>query len=79
MAKKLTTTIYITEKQQQLLKELNRHSKVPVAEYIREGIDLVLQKYNHRLPDQNERGLGNNGQKERNGRDPISQKGAESL
>jgi hypothetical protein len=52
MAKKQATTIYITESQQQLLKELNRRSKVPVAEYIREGIDLVLEKYRELLPGQ---------------------------
>ena len=52
MAKKLATTIYITESQQQLLKELNRRSKVPVAEYIREGIDLVLEKHRDQLPGQ---------------------------
>lgn len=52
MAKKLATTIYITESQQQLLKELNRRSKVPIAEYIREGIDLVLNKHRDLLPGQ---------------------------
>ena len=52
MAKKLATTIYITESQNQLLKELNRRSKVPVAEYIREGIDLVLNKHRDLLPGQ---------------------------
>jgi hypothetical protein len=52
MAKKLATTIYITESQNQLLKELNRRSKVPVAEYIREGIDLVLAKHKDLLPGQ---------------------------
>jgi hypothetical protein len=56
MGKKLATTIYITEQQQQLLKELNRRSKVPIAEYIREGIDLVLEKYRHLLPGQMELG-----------------------
>lgn len=56
MAKKLATTIYITEQQQQLLKELNRRSKVPVAEYIREGIDLVLEKHRDLLPGQLELG-----------------------
>ena len=54
MAKKLATTIYITETQQALLKELNRRSKVPVAEYIREGIDLVLEKHRENLPGQME-------------------------
>lgn len=52
MAKKLATTIYITESQQQLLKELNRRSKVPIAEFIREGIDLVLEKHRDLLPGQ---------------------------
>ncbi len=54
MPKKLATTIYITEQQQQLLKELNRRSKVPIAEYIREGIDLVLDKHRDLLPGQME-------------------------
>lgn len=52
VAKKLATTIYITESQQQLLKELNRRSKVPIAEFIREGIDLVLEKHRDLLPGQ---------------------------
>jgi hypothetical protein len=56
MAKKQATTIYITEHQQLSLKELNRRSKVPVAEYIREGIDLVLAKYSDQLPGQMELG-----------------------
>jgi hypothetical protein len=47
-----TTTIYITDEQQLALRELNRRSKVPIAEYIREGIDLVLEKYSHQLPGQ---------------------------
>jgi hypothetical protein len=54
MPKKLATTIYITEQQQLMLKELNKRSKVPVAEYIREGIDLVLEKYSDQLPGQME-------------------------
>ena len=52
MSKKITTTIYITERQHNLLKELNRRTKVPVAEYIREGIDLVLDKHKEQLPGQ---------------------------
>ena len=52
MAKKLATTIYITEQQQALLKELNRRTKVPIAEFIREGIDLVLEKHRENLPGQ---------------------------
>ena len=51
-AKKLATTVYITEDQQALLKELNRRTRVPVAEFIREGIDLVLERHRAQLPGQ---------------------------
>ena len=33
--KKISTTIYITPEQNELLKLLNQKTKVPVAEYIR--------------------------------------------
>ncbi len=51
-SKKLATTVYITEEQQALLKELNRRTRVPIAEYIREGIDLVLSRHSSELPGQ---------------------------
>ena len=54
MARKVTTTVYITEEQQRLLKLLNTRSKVPIAEYIREGIDLVLRQHSELLPGQME-------------------------
>jgi hypothetical protein len=50
--KKLSTTIYITPEQNAQLKLLNQKTKVPVAEYIRQGIDLVLEKYRSHLPGQ---------------------------
>jgi predicted DNA-binding protein len=50
--KKISTTIYITPEQNELLKLLNQKTKVPVAEYIRQGIDLVLAKYKDQLPGQ---------------------------
>ena len=50
--KKLSTTVYITEEQNELLKQLSARTKVPVAEYIRQGIDLVLEKYAEKLPGQ---------------------------
>jgi hypothetical protein len=50
--KKISTTIYITPEQNDLLKVLNQRTKVPIAEYIRQGIDLVLEKYKGRLPGQ---------------------------
>lgn len=50
--KKLSTTVYITEEQDQKLKELSRRTKVPVSVYIREGIDLVIERYQSVLPGQ---------------------------
>ena len=50
--KKISTTIYITPDQDERLKTLNERTKVPVAEYIRQGIDLVLDKYKSVLPGQ---------------------------
>jgi hypothetical protein len=50
--KKISTTIYITPEQNEQLKQLNAKTRVPVAEYIRQGIDLVLEKERHNLPGQ---------------------------
>lgn len=50
--KKISTTVYITPEQSDRLKILHERTKVPVAEYIRQGIDLVLQKYRGDLPGQ---------------------------
>ena len=52
MGKKVATTVYITEDQQAKLKALNEQTKVPVAEYIRQGIDLVLDRNAHHIPGQ---------------------------
>ncbi len=48
--KKISTTVYLTPEQNERLKRLHEATKVPVAVYIREGIDLVLEKYRHALP-----------------------------
>ncbi|MBW2700593.1 MAG: ribbon-helix-helix domain-containing protein [Deltaproteobacteria bacterium] len=50
--KKISTTVYITQEQNEKLKLLNKKTKVPVAEYIREGIDLVLDRHQDLLPGQ---------------------------
>ena len=50
--KKVSTTIYITPEQNEQLKLLNQKTRVPVAEYIRQGIDLVLEKQRDHLPGQ---------------------------
>ena len=52
MRKKISTTIYVTPEQSDQLKLLHERTKVPVAVYIREGIDLVLRHYAHLLPGQ---------------------------
>ena len=41
--RKIPTTVYIEPEQDQRLKSLSERTNVPVAEYIRKGIDLVLQ------------------------------------
>jgi hypothetical protein len=52
--KKISTTVYITPEQDAQLKSLHGRTRVPVAEYIREGIDLVLARYRDELPGQAE-------------------------
>jgi predicted DNA-binding protein len=50
--KKISTTVYITPEQNERLKLLHERTKVPVAVYIREGIDLVLDQHQDKLPGQ---------------------------
>jgi predicted DNA-binding protein len=49
---KISTTIYITVEQSQRLKQLHDKTKVPVAEFIRQGIDLILERERRNLPGQ---------------------------
>ena len=50
--KKVSTTVYLTEEQVSALKELHNRTRVPIAEYIRMGIDMILQKHSDNLPGQ---------------------------
>ncbi|HSC87524.1 MAG TPA: ribbon-helix-helix domain-containing protein [Polyangiaceae bacterium] len=50
--KKISTTVYITPEQNDALHLLHGRTKVPVAVFIREGIDLVLARYADQLPGQ---------------------------
>ena len=50
--KKISTTVYITPEQSERLKLLHERTRVPVAEYVRQGIDLVLEKYRPSMPGQ---------------------------
>jgi hypothetical protein len=43
--RKISTTIYITPEQDEFLKSLSGRTKVPVAEYVREGIEIILAKH----------------------------------
>ncbi len=49
---KVVTTIYITRDQEEQLKALTARTKVAMAEYIRQGIDLILRKYEDEIPGQ---------------------------
>jgi len=49
---KSPTTVYLTEEQHRLLKLLHERTKDPMAEYIREGVDLILKKYRKDVPGQ---------------------------
>ena len=55
--KKLSTTVYLTAEQDAALKELSAKTKVPAAEYIRQGIDLILAKHREELSGQAELSL----------------------
>ena len=50
--KKISTTVYITPEQNEKLKLLHERTKVPIAVFIREGIDLVLERHQKELPGQ---------------------------
>jgi predicted DNA-binding protein len=49
-SRKVATTIYITVEQDRALKLLSQGTGTSMAQYIREGIDLVLQRYGDRIP-----------------------------
>ncbi|MBN1772890.1 MAG: ribbon-helix-helix domain-containing protein [Deltaproteobacteria bacterium] len=50
--KKIPTTVYLTPEQADALRSLHERTKVPVAEYVREGIDLILERHADVLPGQ---------------------------
>ncbi len=49
---KISTTVYITPEQNESLKLLSQKTRIPVASFIREGIDLVLERHKKHLPGQ---------------------------
>ena len=47
--KKVLSTIYLDKEQLARLNRLSEITRVPKAAYIREGIDIVLEKYEKEL------------------------------
>ena len=58
MAKKVSTTVYLTPEQLDALKALSERTRVPIAEYIREGVGMVLERHDSKLPGQLDLGFG---------------------
>jgi len=50
--RKVATTIYITVEQDQKLKLLSQATGTSMAQYIREGIDHIIELHKDRLPKQ---------------------------
>lgn len=50
--RKVSTTIYITPEQNEQLRLLHDKTKVPIAEYIRQGIDVILERHRLIIPGQ---------------------------
>lgn len=47
--KKVSTTLYLTPEQYDALKKISERTRVPVAVYVREGLDLVIEQYSKHL------------------------------
>lgn len=44
-SKRHRTNIYLDQEQKEALEKLTETTRVPWAEYVREGVDVVLAKY----------------------------------
>ena len=47
--KKVARTIYIKDEQLEALKRLSEETKVPQSVYVREALDMLLEKYSEQL------------------------------
>jgi len=47
--KKVARTIYINDGQMEALKRLSEKTKVPQSVYVREALDMLLEKYSEQL------------------------------
>lgn len=51
-SRKVATTVYLTVDQRDKLRTLAETTRVPISEYIRQGVDMVLAEHEHLLPGQ---------------------------
>jgi len=47
--RKVARTIYIKDEQMEALKRLSEKTKVPQSVYVREALDMLLEKYSQQL------------------------------
>ncbi len=47
--KKVARTMYIEDEQMEALKKLSEKTKVPQSVYVREALDMLLEKYSEQL------------------------------
>ncbi len=47
--RKVARTIYIKDEQMEALKRLSEKTKVPQSVYVREALDMLLEKYSEQL------------------------------
>ncbi len=47
--KKIARTMYIKDEQMEALKRLSEKTKVPQSVYVREALDMLLEKYSEQL------------------------------
>jgi predicted DNA-binding protein len=43
--RKISTALYLTPEQHEAMKLLSGHTKVPMAVYLRDAVDMVIQKH----------------------------------
>ena len=49
MGNKVLKTIYLEQKQSEMLMEISKKTKINQAVIVREGIDLIIEKYGKEL------------------------------
>ncbi len=47
--RKVATTVYLTAEQDSMLKQLHQVTRLPVAELVRQGVDLILARHQDEL------------------------------